>query len=131
MYLGPFSKYVAWERGGRRWRKQQKMTQKGGFLMKLCRCGLFMHKCVYKNSVMSDVILYLVWYKVIHLNSHICKKYYFFIIPTLSFFIQIWDLVSFWVPITTSHSKIRKKMFLWSQDQNTKCQFKLTLVTIG
>ena len=52
------------------------------------------------------------------------KAIFTHIIPTSSFFIKFWDLLSFWVLITTSHSKIRKNMFLLSHDENTKCQFK-------
>ena len=41
----------------------------------------FVMGCFYinvsKNSIVSDVIFYLPWYKVIHWSSHICKKSYF------------------------------------------------------
>ena len=41
----------------------------------LCQCGLFIHKCVPKKSIVSkDVIFYLLWYNMIHWSSHICQK---------------------------------------------------------
>ena len=41
----------------------------------LRQCGLFIHTCVSKNSVVSkDIIFYLFWYNAIRWNSHICKK---------------------------------------------------------
>ena len=66
------------------------------------------------------------FYDIISLSRHeqVCLTH---IIPTLSFFIKIWDLLSFQVLRTTSVSKIRKKKFLPSKDQISKCQFKLTL----
>ena len=44
----------------------------------LCQCGLFLHTCASKNSVLPiDVIFYLFWYNMIRWSSHICKKFSF------------------------------------------------------
>ena len=45
--------------------------------MKLYQCGLFIHKSVPKNSVVSVVIFYLLWYNVINWTA-IYAKYRIF-----------------------------------------------------
>ena len=41
----------------------------------LFQCGLFIHTCVSKSSVVSqDLIFYLFWYNMLRCSSHIYKK---------------------------------------------------------
>ena len=55
-----------------------KYLQKIIIILLRCQCGLFIHTCVSKNSIVSkDAIFYLLWYNVISWSSHICKKYFF------------------------------------------------------
>ena len=41
----------------------------------LCQCGLFIHTCMSKNSIVTkDLIFYLLWYGVVRWSSHLFKK---------------------------------------------------------
>ena len=45
----------------------------------LCQCGLFAHTCLSKNSIASkEVIIYLLWYKMIRWSSHISYSLSFY-----------------------------------------------------
>ena len=55
--------------------------QKNIIISLLCQCGLFIHTCVSRNSVLSqDVIFYLLWYNLMRWSRHICKKILFSLI---------------------------------------------------
>ena len=60
------------------WNKYIIFAQKHYNYTTLSQCGLFIHTCVFKNSIVfKDAIFYPLWYDVTQWRRHICKKIFF------------------------------------------------------